>query len=97
MDEKERKINDYLDSYGIPHSTNGYCFLNEAIKGMLENGPTTKLQHLYYKIGNRCGITGACVVSSIRYSISHSEKAKGIKVREFIKDGVKYAKTNHLG
>lgn len=98
MDErKERKIKEYLDSYGISHNTNGYCFLVEVIKGMMKNGSTVKLQWLYDEVGKQCGITGACVSSTIRYSVKHSDKASGIKIRTFIKDGVDYAKTGYLG
>lgn len=93
----ERKIKEYLDFYGVSHSTNGYVYLVAVIKDMMVSGSHVKLQDLYGRVGVQCGITSACVSSTIRYSIKHSAKARDIKIRTFIKDGVEYAKTGYLG
>ena len=94
--KEERRIKEYLDWYGIPHSSNGYSFLIDVIKAMVINGSTIKLQGIYEEIGEQCGITGACVSSSIRYAHKQTKKGSEMKARAFIKDGVEYAKTGYF-
>lgn len=78
-----RRINDYLDSWGVAHANKGFRYLMVGIRLLLdEKADRSAVMELYDLIGNACGTNGSLVERAIRESIK-SSKARGMPNREF--------------
>lgn len=78
-----RKISDYLDSWGVAHANKGFRYIMTGIRLLLdEQADRSAVMELYDRIGDAYGTNGGLVERSIRESIK-SSKARGLPNREF--------------